>query len=150
MKESATSIASAAITIFLTGCIIIAHDVSDDFKQSLVALTGHHWLSVSVIAMVLFVLSSGLLLGSKSAKKIHEDVRCRAVVDCPDDRDSDHDTGNLRSVNLSISSGLRFIHRIKSGVKNLTVVGFSSGKLFFGLRIKRDDGVIIDQINKRA
>ncbi len=70
MKESATFIASAAITIFLTGCIIIAHDVSDDFKQSLVALTGHHWLSVSVIVMVLFALSSGFLLGSKSAKKI--------------------------------------------------------------------------------
>ena len=69
MKESATSIASAAITIFLTGCIIIAHDLSPDFRQSLAALTGHHWISVSVITMVLFVLSSGLLMGSKSARK---------------------------------------------------------------------------------
>jgi len=69
MKESATSIASAAITIFLTGCIIIAHDLSTDFRQSLAALTGHHWISVSLIIVVLFVLFSGFLLGSKSARK---------------------------------------------------------------------------------
>lgn len=69
MKESATSITSASITIFLTGCIIIAHEVSTDFRQSLVALTGNHWISVSVIAIVLFVLSSGLLMGSKSLRK---------------------------------------------------------------------------------
>ncbi len=70
MKESSTSIVSAAITIFLTGCIIIAHDVSKDFRQSLTALMGHHWISVSVIAVILFVLSSGLLLGSKNLRKI--------------------------------------------------------------------------------
>jgi ABC-type proline/glycine betaine transport system permease subunit len=70
MKETATSIASATITIFLTGCIIIAHDVSTGFRQSLAALTGHHWISVSMIAIILFVLSSGLLLGSKSVRKL--------------------------------------------------------------------------------
>jgi len=69
MKESVATLASAAITIFLTGCIIIAHEVSKDLRQSLVALTGNHWISVSVIAMVLFVLSSGFLLGSKNARK---------------------------------------------------------------------------------
>lgn len=69
MKESATSIASAAITIFLTGCIIIAHDISKDFRQSLAALTGHHWITVSVVAIVLFVFTSGLLMGSKSLRK---------------------------------------------------------------------------------
>jgi hypothetical protein len=70
MKESATSIASAAITIFLTGCIIIAHEISKDLRQSLAALTGNHWISVSVIAIVLFVLSSGLLMGSKNTSKV--------------------------------------------------------------------------------
>jgi len=69
MKESATSIASAVITIFFTGCVIIAHDVSTNFKQSLASLTGHHWISVSVITIVLFVLFSGLLMSSKSARK---------------------------------------------------------------------------------
>lgn len=70
MKETATSIASATITIFLTGCIIIAHDVSTGFRQSLASLSGHHWISVSMIAIILFVLSSGLLLGSKSVRKL--------------------------------------------------------------------------------
>mgnify|MGYP000852370485 FL=1 len=70
MKESSTSIVSAVITIFLTGCIIITHDISKDFRQSLTALTGHHWISVSVIAVILFVLSSGLLLSSKNLRKI--------------------------------------------------------------------------------
>jgi len=69
MKESATSIVSAVITIFLTGCIIIAHDLSPDFKQSVAALTGHHWISVSLIAIVFFVLFLGLLMGLKSARK---------------------------------------------------------------------------------
>ncbi len=70
MKESATSIVSAVITIFLTGCIIIAHDVSKDFRQLLAALTGHHWISMSVIAVILFVFSSGLILGSSNIRKI--------------------------------------------------------------------------------
>lgn len=69
MKESETFIASAAITIFLTGCIIIAHEVSTNFRQLIVALTGNHWISVSVIAIVLFVFISGLLMGSKSLRK---------------------------------------------------------------------------------
>ena len=69
MKESTTSIASATITIFITGCIIIAHDMSKDLRQSLAALTGHHWISVSVIAIVLFGLTSGLLMGSNSLRK---------------------------------------------------------------------------------
>ncbi|MDR7666214.1 hypothetical protein RG963_10590 [Methanosarcina sp. Z-7115] len=69
MKDSATSIASATITIFLIGCIIIAHDVSTGFRQSLAALTGHHWISVSMIAIILFVLSLVLLLGSENARK---------------------------------------------------------------------------------
>jgi len=69
MKESATFIAAAVITIFLTGCIIITHDLSADFRQSLAALTGHHWISVSIITIILFILFSGLLLGSKGARK---------------------------------------------------------------------------------
>ncbi|AKB32781.1 hypothetical protein MSSIH_2091 [Methanosarcina siciliae HI350] len=69
MKESATFIAAAVITIFLTGCIIITHDLSTGFRQSLAELTGHHWMSVSIITIILFVLFSGLLLGSKSVRK---------------------------------------------------------------------------------
>lgn len=67
--KGATFIASATIAVFLTGCIIIAHDLLPGFRQLLVSLTGHHWTSVSVIIIVLFTLFSGLMLGSKSARK---------------------------------------------------------------------------------
>lgn len=69
MKESSTFITSAAVTIFFSGCIIIAHSISNDLKQSLAALTGHHWISVSIISIILFVLSSGILLSSKSTRR---------------------------------------------------------------------------------
>lgn len=69
MKKSAIFIASATIAVFLTGCIIIAHDLSPDFKQLLVTLTGHHWTSVSLIVIVLFALFSGLLSSSESLRK---------------------------------------------------------------------------------
>ncbi|WP_048107365.1 hypothetical protein [Methanosarcina barkeri] len=62
-------IASATIAVFLTGCIVIAHDLSADFKQFLITLTGHHWISVSVIMIVLFALFSGLFSGSEGIRK---------------------------------------------------------------------------------
>lgn len=70
MKESATFFASAAITVFLTGCIIIAHDLSPDLRQFLVDLTGHHWISVSLITIISFALFTGILISSKSAREL--------------------------------------------------------------------------------
>lgn len=68
MREPATYIASAAISIFLTGLIILGHDISENFKQSLAELTGHHWLSVSVIILILFVVISIFLLISRNMR----------------------------------------------------------------------------------
>lgn len=64
MKKPATFIMSAAATILITGGIIVAHDLSPEFKQSLVELTGHHWVSVSMIAIAIFLLTSMLMLVS--------------------------------------------------------------------------------------
>lgn|GEM_PF-843242 len=58
---SATYVAAATISVFTMGCIIIAHEFSGELRQSLVSLTGHHWLSVSLIALALFVLLSIIL-----------------------------------------------------------------------------------------
>lgn len=68
MKKSAIFIASATIAIFITGCIIITHNLFSNFKQLLATLTGHHWTSVSVVIIVLFVLFSGLLSSSEKVK----------------------------------------------------------------------------------
>lgn len=69
MKESATFFASATITVFLTGCIIIVHDLLSNFRQFLTELTGHHWISVSLITIILFLLFTGILVSSKSARE---------------------------------------------------------------------------------
>lgn len=83
MKEKpATFFASAAITVFLTGCIVIAHDLSPGFKEFLASLTGHHWTSVSLITIILFVFFLGILVGSESAKKFlrMDDIRLWAAA----------------------------------------------------------------------
>lgn len=69
MKESATFFASATITVFLSGCIIIAHDLLPNFRQFLVELTDHHWISVSLMTIILFLLFTGILVSSKSARE---------------------------------------------------------------------------------
>ena len=62
MKDrSAIFIASAAISVFLTGAIIIAHDVSEELRLLLAGLTGHHWTSVSAIAIAFFLLTSTMI-----------------------------------------------------------------------------------------
>lgn len=64
MKKPATFLLSAAATILLTGGIIAAHDISKEFKQFLIDMTGHHWVSVSIIAIVVFLLISMIMLSS--------------------------------------------------------------------------------------
>ena len=67
MKKPATVLISAAATILITGGIIAAHDVSKEFKQFLIDMTGHHWVSVSMIAIVVFLLTSLFMLGSEKS-----------------------------------------------------------------------------------
>ena len=49
---------SAAVTVLLTGLIIIAHEISAQLRQSLADITGHHWISVSLLAVAIFLLTS--------------------------------------------------------------------------------------------
>jgi hypothetical protein len=64
-KVSAAFLLSATATIPITGSIIAAHVLSPEFKQFLINLTGHHWISVSIIAAILFTLY-------KKATELHE------------------------------------------------------------------------------
>jgi cytochrome c oxidase assembly factor CtaG len=64
-KGPATFLLSATVAILITGCIIAAHDLSAEFKQFLTDSTGHHWISVSIIAAVVFFLTSMLIIGSE-------------------------------------------------------------------------------------
>ncbi len=64
-KEPSTFLLSAAATTIITGCIIAAHDLSSELKQFLTDLTGHHWVSVSIIAAIVFLLISIIIIGSE-------------------------------------------------------------------------------------
>jgi len=68
--RSATFVISAAITILIIGSIVIGHEVSTSFKQVLTNLTGHHWISESAIAIILFALISILLFESVKISEI--------------------------------------------------------------------------------
>lgn len=46
---------AAVCTVLLTGCILIAHDISEEFRQVLVSLTGHHWTTVSILSALIFI-----------------------------------------------------------------------------------------------
>jgi hypothetical protein len=63
---------SAVLTIIIIGSMIIIHELDSPFKVFLNSLTGHHWVTKSVFAAVLFPLFSAifyLVLGSEKARK---------------------------------------------------------------------------------
>lgn len=70
MKKPATFLSSAALTIFIIGGIIVFHELSDQFKQLLIDMIGHHWVSESIIAIVVFLLASIFLLRSEKSAAV--------------------------------------------------------------------------------
>ena len=63
---------SAIITILVIGSMIIIHEQDTDFKALLNRLTGHHWLTKSVFAAILFPLLSiafYFVFGSEKARR---------------------------------------------------------------------------------
>ncbi len=63
---------SAIISISVVGILIIVHEESSALKDFLIALTGHHWLTKSIIAAVLFpllLIVFYFILGSEANKK---------------------------------------------------------------------------------
>jgi hypothetical protein len=82
MKDrSASFIASAAISVFLTGVIIIDHDISGELRQSLAGLTGHHWTSVSLISLAIFVLVSIILYVLSDSKEVCTALKANDIWD---------------------------------------------------------------------
>jgi hypothetical protein len=48
---------AAVFSILFTGLILIAHDISAPFRQVLVSLTGHHWITVSILSVLVYLVS---------------------------------------------------------------------------------------------
>lgn len=53
---------AATVAILVIGMAVVIHEVYPPFKDLLVRMTGHHWLTKSVLAIPVFVLASVLLL----------------------------------------------------------------------------------------
>ena len=66
---------SAIITIALIGSMIIIHEESSEFKDFLVSLTGHHWLTKSVIAAILFPILSFVFYFAFGSERIRERLK---------------------------------------------------------------------------
>jgi hypothetical protein len=80
MKDrSSAFIASAAISVFLTGDTIIAHDISGDLRQFLAGLTGHHWTSVSAIAIAIFLITSTLVYILAGSKRLQRAMKAESL-----------------------------------------------------------------------
>ena len=63
---------SAVLTISIIGSMSVVTELDSPFKSFLNSLTGHHWVTKSVFAAVLFPLFSAILyfvLGSEKARK---------------------------------------------------------------------------------
>jgi len=68
-ERAVAFLVSAVITIIIVGSMIILHEQDTAFKAFLDSLTGHHWLTKSVFAAVLFpVLSAVFYFVFRSGK----------------------------------------------------------------------------------
>lgn len=56
-----TFLIAAALTIAVIGTMIIVHEESGQLKDLLNLLTGHHWLTKSVLSVILFAVAVLLL-----------------------------------------------------------------------------------------
>jgi len=75
IKEDRTTafFLSAATTIAIIGSMIIIHEQSTQFKELLNSLTGHHWLTKSVFAIILYPLLATMfyfLFGYGKVRKV--------------------------------------------------------------------------------
>lgn len=66
---------AAIITVVVIGSMIIYHEESSDFKEFLISLTGHHWVTKSVFAILMFPILSGLFYYLFSSEKIKKKLK---------------------------------------------------------------------------
>ena len=63
---------AAIITVVVIGSMIIIHEESSDFKEFLINLTGHHWVTKSIFALIIFPILSGIFYTVFSSEKIRK------------------------------------------------------------------------------
>lgn len=68
---------SSIITFIFLTIITIWAEISEKFKDLLKGMTGHHWITKSILAIALFLILSFLI--SKQPKKNH-DIQKEAIA----------------------------------------------------------------------
>ena len=71
LKSIYASANSASITIAVVTIVTIGAELSAEFKTLLAGFTGHHWVTKSVLSVIVFVLFYGifLLMGKSVSSK---------------------------------------------------------------------------------
>ena len=46
---------AGVFSVLVIGSVMIAHEISNPFRQILVSLTGHHWVTVSILSIPIFL-----------------------------------------------------------------------------------------------
>jgi len=77
LKSIYASAYSAAITIAAIVAMTIGAELSASFKNLLTALTGHHWISKSLISILVFILFFGVIQYSR--KSVNESRTRKAL-----------------------------------------------------------------------
>lgn len=66
---------AAIITVVVIGSMIIIHEESSEFKDLLINLTGHHWVTKSIFAIIIFPILSGIFYTVFSSEKIRKRLK---------------------------------------------------------------------------
>ena len=78
-QKAVAFLLSAVLTVVIIGSLIVVHEQDIAFKTFLNSLTGHHWLTKSVFAAVLFPLFSIAFYFVLKNQKVNSVLRAKNV-----------------------------------------------------------------------
>jgi len=74
-SKAVAFIIAAVLTLIIVGSMVVVHEFDSGFKQFLVSLTGHHWVTKGVFAAVLFPLFSVILYFAVRSERVRRLLR---------------------------------------------------------------------------
>lgn len=81
MKINLTALNRATwLTTILMVVLTIWADLNEPFKKTLTMLTGHHWVTKSVLAIVFFIMLCLFFQGSKETKQLKKEITWTVAV----------------------------------------------------------------------
>ena len=78
-KRAVAFLLSAVLTVIVVGSLIVLDEQNTAFKAFMNSLTGHHWVTKSIFAAVLFPLFSVVFYFALKNQKVSNMLRARNV-----------------------------------------------------------------------